>query len=350
MKVLMIGPARSVHGGVSAVVNNYYGAGLDQKISLRYIGTMVDGSKPRKLLQAMSAWVRFLFFLPGCQLVHVNMASDSSYYRKSVFIRTAHAFQKKIVLHQHGGDFETFYAGLSEGSKRRVRRVLGMAEVMLVLAPSWKRFFGTLVGEEKVIVLPDAIPIPPPVQKRYGQRRILFLGRLCREKGILELLDAVSILQKEFPDLKLYLGGIWEDVALQQKAAALGETVQWLGWVSGEEKRNYLAECDLFVMPSWFEGQSVALLEAMASACAVVASDTGGIPLMVQDGQNGILVAPRDRDSLIRGMRRVLADAPLAERLGRNARRTAAESYGLEENIKRLLSIYEEVLHGAGTV
>lgn len=60
IKVLMIGPDRSVHGGISGVVNNYYEAGLDQKIDLCYIGTMVEGTKLHKLLKAAGAYFKFL--------------------------------------------------------------------------------------------------------------------------------------------------------------------------------------------------------------------------------------------------------------------------------------------------
>ena len=109
IKVLMAGPDRSVHGGISGMVNNYYDAGLDGRIQLCYIGTMVEGSKLRKLFQAVKAFARFLAKLPFYQIVHVNMASDASYYRKSFFIRAAKLYGKKIVIHQHGGDFESFY-------------------------------------------------------------------------------------------------------------------------------------------------------------------------------------------------------------------------------------------------
>lgn len=86
-KVLMVGPDRSVHGGISGVVNNYYAAGLDQKIELKYIGTMIEGSKVRKLWRAMKAYMQFLVQLSGYDIVHVNMASDASYVRKSFLSR-----------------------------------------------------------------------------------------------------------------------------------------------------------------------------------------------------------------------------------------------------------------------
>ena len=290
--------------------------------------------------------MQFLAVLGGYEIVHVNMASDSSYFRKSVFIRTARFFGKKIVIHQHGGDFAHFYhEELSERGRAGVRRVLGMADAFLVLAPAWKEFFGGLVGEERITVLPNAIPVFPAVQKSYGQHKLLFLGRLCREKGICELLSCIPALREKYPDLKLYLGGIWEDASLQREADRYPEQVVQTGWISGEEKRKYLEECDIFVLPTYFEGQPVAVLEAMAASCAVVASDTGGIPMMITDGENGILTEPKNQRALLDALDGVLSDAGLCRRLGEKARKRAEQDYSLEENMNRLLRIYESVAH-----
>ena len=343
-RVLMIGPDRSVHGGISGVVNNYYDAGLDRQIALCYIGTMVEGSKVRKLWQAARAFALFCYKLPGYQIVHVNVASDVSYYRKSFFIRTAHLFKKKIVIHQHGGDFPTFYGKeLSGKGRQSVQRVLGMADAFLVLAPAWKTFFGTIIGEEKITVLPDAISVPPKQEKQYGQKKLLFLGRLCRDKGIGELLACVPRLREKYPQMKLYLGGIWEDADLKVEAEKYPEQVVWLGWVTGEEKKKYLQECDIFVLPSYFEGQSVSLLEAMAASCCCVVSETGGIPQMITGEENGIFIEPRSKESLCAGLERALADAALCQRLGERAYERVKKDFSLEQNMKQLLQIYSEV-------
>ena len=135
IKVLMVGPDRSVHGGISGVVNNYYDAGITEKVDLNYIGTMVEGSKLRKLWQAVKAYIKFLKLLPEYPIVHVNVASDSSYYRKSLFIKAAKRAGRKIVIHQHGGDFETFYEKeQNDRGRARIRQVLGMGDVFLVLS------------------------------------------------------------------------------------------------------------------------------------------------------------------------------------------------------------------------
>lgn len=343
-KVLMIGPARSVHGGISGVVNNYYEAGLDRLIDLCYIGTMVEGSKGRKLLCALRAYCQFLIRLPGYDIVHVNMASDSSYYRKSIFIQTAALCRKKMIIHQHGGNFPEFYEKeLSDRGRRRVRKILSRGDAFLVLAAAWKDFFGTLIGRDKITVLPDAIQVPAREEKQYGVHKILFLGRLCRAKGIGELLAVMPKLQERWPDVRLYLAGIWEDYKLQEQAARMEECVTDLGWISGAEKHKYLQECDIFVMPSYFEGQSVSILEAMACSCGIVASDTGGIPDMIREDETGLLAAPGDEESLERGLARLLAEPALCRRLGENARRKVEAEFSMENNIRQLMSIYDAV-------
>ncbi len=344
LKVLMIGPDRSVHGGISGVVNNYYEAGLDKLIDLYYIGTMVEGSKWAKLACAAKAYLRFLIKLPKYDIVHVNMASDSSYYRKSVFVRTAGICHKKIVIHQHGGNFTEFYErDLSDAGRRSVKKVLSMGDAFLVLGTAWKDFFGGIIGRDKITVLPDAIQIPESGKKQYGVHKILFLGRLCKTKGIGELLAVMPKLREKYPDVHLYLGGIWEDQELQAGAMALQEYVTDLGWVSGAAKQKYLQECDIFVMPSYFEGQSVSILEAMANACGIVASKTGGIPDMIIEEETGIFVIPQDTKTLEEGLLRLLAEPKLCRTLGENARRKVEKEFSIEDNIKQLLAVYESI-------
>lgn len=345
IKVLMVGPDRSVHGGISGVVNNYYDAGITEKVDLNYIGTMVEGSKLRKLWQAVKAYIKFLKLLPEYQIVHVNVASDSSYYRKSLFIKAAKRAGKKIVIHQHGGDFETFYEKeQNDRGRAKIRQVLGMGDVFLVLAPAWKNFFQNLIQEERIVVFPDTIPIPARYQKEYGKQRVLFLGRLCKAKGVGELIQTMAELHSEFPAARLLLGGIWEDQELRTLAQRYPEFVTELGWISGKAKQEYLDICDIFALPSYFEGQSIAILEAMAHCCGIVASDTGGIPMMITDEQTGLLVPPGDKEELKKALRRMLENPELCRKLGENARRKAESGFSIESSIEQLVSIYRDLL------
>ena len=344
LKVLMIGPDRSVHGGISGVVNNYYVAGLDRMVDLCYIGTMIEGSKWMKLLQAAKAYIRFLTKLPQYDIVHVNMASDSSYYRKSVFIRTAKIYRKKIVIHQHGGNFPEFYAKeLTGRGRERAIRTLSMGDILLVLGTTCREFFETIIDKDKIMVLPNAIPISEQAAKQYGFHKILFMGRMCKAKGVGELLAAMPELCRRYPDVRLYLAGIWEDMELKTQISALGDCVKDLGWIGGADKQRYLRECDIFVLPSYFEGQPVSVLEAMANACGIVVSKTGDIPDMISDGETGLLIPPQDAKALEESLISLLEQPELCRTLGENARRKAEAEFSIDNNVKRLLDVYESI-------
>ena len=344
LKVLMVGPARCVHGGISGVVNNYFDAGLDRMIDLCYIGTMVEGTKFVKLLQAMKAYLRFLIRLSKYDIIHVNVASDSSYFRKSVFIRTAKACGKKVVIHQHGGNFPEFYEKeLSERGRKGVKKVLAMGDAFLVLGTSWLDFFGEIIGRERITILPNALPVPRREEKRYGAHKILYMGRLCEAKGIGELLSVLPKLRERYPDVRLYLAGIWESRELQKQAKMIKECVTDLGWVEGEKKRWLLRECDIFVLPSYFEGQPVSVLEAMAYACGIVTTRTGSIPDMIEENETGLFAVPGDIGSLEESLARLLEDSELCRRLGESARQKVEADFSIDNSLKQLLAVYETI-------
>ena len=345
IKVLMVGPDRSVHGGISGVVNNYYDAGITEKVDLNYIGTMVEGSRLRKLWQAVKAYMKFLKLLPEYPIVHVNVASDSSYYRKSLFIKAAKRAGRKIVIHQHGGDFETFYEKeQNDRGRARIRQVLSMGDVFLVLSPKLKQFFKGILEPSKVILFPNAVPVPSDIEKEYGKQKILFLGRLCKEKGLRELFSVLPQLHGQFPQMRLLLGGIWEDEELREEAAKMKEYVTDLGWLQGEAKKDCLRISDLFVFPTYFEGQPVSVLEAMAYQCGIVATNVGGIPQMVEPGQTGLLIEPKDPEGLKSALEKLLSDPELCERLRKNARAKVQKEFSIEKSLQELIKIYQQMV------
>jgi glycosyltransferase involved in cell wall biosynthesis len=97
------------------------------------------------------------------------------------------------------------------------------------------------------------------------------------------------------------------------------------------------------VLPSYFEGQSVSLLEAMAYRCAIAASDTGGIPQMIVQEQTGLLVPPKSEQALFDALLRLLVDSDLCERLGSAAYDKVKAEFDIEENMGRLIKIYEQL-------
>lgn len=344
MRVLMIGPDRGVHGGVSAVVNNYYEAGLDREIALRYLGTMVDGSKVRKLLRAMVSYIRFLVLLPSFDILHVNMASDASYYRKKIFIDTAFLFRKKIIIHEHGGDFFDFYHDrLNEKQKANLKRTLNKAEKFIVLSKQWYEFFKGLLDERKLVIMENGILLPEPAKKRYDDHNLLFLGRICREKGIVELIEAVDHIRERIPDVHLYLGGVFEDAGLKRLTEGKEDYITCPGWVGPDERKKLFEKCSIFVLPSYFEGQPISLMEAMAEGLGIVASGVGGIPQIIENPKQGCLIEPKNEKALEEALEKLLGSRELRECMGKAASARIRSRYDIREKKETLLKIYREL-------
>ncbi len=341
----MVGPDRSVHGGISGVVNNLYDAGLDKKVSLEYIGTMKEGSKVKKLLVAVFAYLKFVSKIKTCDIVHVHVASDNSFVRKSVFINKAKKYGKKLIIHQHGGEWKEYYKNLSGKERTNVKDVFSKADRFLVLSPWYRDFFEGAVGINDVIVFPDTIRLHEYKERSYGGHKILFMGRICAEKGVTELIDSVAELREIYPDIELCLAGIWADEGLKVKALKHKEFIHLVGWVDEDEKVRLTYENDIFALPSYFEGQSVSILEAMDGGMCVVASDTGGIPMMVYEGETGILVKPENKGSLTEGLRKALADPDLQRKLGTNGRRMVEEKFNISKTVDELTKMYEELVN-----
>ncbi|MCR4990663.1 MAG: glycosyltransferase family 4 protein [Lachnospiraceae bacterium] len=346
IKVLMVGPDRSVHGGISGVVNNLYDAGLDKRVDLTYIRTMKEGSKISKLFIAGIAYLKYCTRLMSCDLVHIHVASDSSFLRKSLFINKAYRSGKKIVIHQHGGEWEKYYDSLSANKQKKVREVFSKGNRFLVLSPYYKELFERIADIKGITVFPDTIKIDPPTEREYGLNKVLFLGRLCKAKGVSELIDAGAELKSVYPDLEITLAGIWEDNNLKEKALQHSDLIKLVGWVDKEAKQTLIREHDIFVLPSYFEGQSVAILEAMAGGMCVVASNVGGIPMMIKDNETGILVEPQNAKALKEGLIKALSDAELEEKLAKNARCLVEETFNISATVDDLEKIYWSLIDG----
>ena len=120
------------------------------------------------------------------------------------------------------------------------------------------------------------------------------------KNGVYDLLAAVAALAPQFPNVRLAVGGDGDLALLRTRAAQLGiaERLDVLGWIGAQEKADQLARASVFCLPSHAEGLPMAMLEAMAVGKAIVVSRVGGIPEAVVDGDNGLLVPPRDVQAL----------------------------------------------------
>ena len=190
---------------------------------------------------------------------------------------------------------------------------------------------------ERMCVVPNGVEMPT-VDPRDGGF-VLSLGRLVHTKGLEYLLKAMRSV-----DAKLVMAGAGpESERLERLIGSYGLTnkVELLGRVSEERKSELFASCSIFVMPSLFESYGIAAAEAMSFGKAVVATNVGGLPEVVDDC--GILVPPRDPDALGAAISSLLRDEPRRKELGIRAR-DRASLFSWEKVAEQQERVYLEVV------
>jgi colanic acid/amylovoran biosynthesis glycosyltransferase len=162
--------------------------------------------------------------------------------------------------------------------------------------------------------------------------RILAVGRLVGGQGVALLLDALGTLVAGGRDVALTVvgdGPSRERLHAQAARLGLADRVEWVGALGQDEIRARYAAADVFCLPSFAEGVPVVLMEAMAMEVAVVATRVAGIPELIEDGTNGLLVTPARADELADALGRLVDDPGLRARLGAAGRRAVLEGYDL---------------------
>jgi glycosyltransferase involved in cell wall biosynthesis len=163
---------------------------------------------------------------------------------------------------------------------------------------------------------------------------------LDRPKGLSDLLAAAQLVPEAFFVLA---GEGREREILQTRARALGiaNRVSFLG--HRNDIPDLLASCDVFVLPSLYEGLPVSVLEAMAAGKPVVATAVGGTCEVVLHGQTGLLVPPRDPAALARAIRTLLADPDLVQQLTQAAKVRLCQKFRADTMVERIADLYDEL-------
>lgn len=175
------------------------------------------------------------------------------------------------------------------------------------------------------------------------------IGWLTDIKGHRFLVDAVAALRREYPNLHLVIvgsGDRHDALVAQAERAGIGGAVHLVG--HREEVDACLAGMDCFVLPSLNEGMGRALIEAMAAGLPVIASQVGGIPALIRDGKNGLLVPAGNSRALADALRRVLRHPQWAGELGTKAMQSIGTGYGVESMVQAVEATYREasIVHG----
>jgi glycosyltransferase involved in cell wall biosynthesis len=339
-------------GGMSAVVEGYRADGLFDRYPIRLIETNRNGS----LWQRLCVWVPA--YLTVCTLLlrrqvsalHSHMAMRGSFWRKLAFNVIARAFGVPVMAHLHGSEFKGFYAAQPAWRKRLIGAEFARCQRVLVLSEGWADFVRSIAPTARVSVLPNYVRVPAlasEVRPGEGPITALFLGEIGARKGIYDLIPALSRALKSAPHLRLQIGGSGElDKA---RAAAqdhqLDSHIDFAGWVVGERKIAALRAAHIYVLPSHNEGLPISILEAMSYGLPIIATRVGGIPELVREGTDGLLVDAGDIDALATALSTLAQNPAQRHRMGKAARDHVSQHFSDAAVLPLLYAYYDELLH-----
>jgi glycosyltransferase involved in cell wall biosynthesis len=196
----------------------------------------------------------------------------------------------------------------------------------------WGKLEVTRLGVDASLYSPPTRAVPVTIE-------ILTVGRLAAVKAHRVLIDAMARLVRQGLNVRLRLVGDGaERTALESQAASLGlsDRIVFEGWQNQQRVHAFYCQADVFALPSFAEGIPVVLMEAMAMEIPCVATRITGIPELICDGEDGLLVTPADTEDLAAALARLASDPGLRRRLGAAGRQRVIAEYDQARNAAAL--------------
>jgi len=290
-----------------------------------------------------------LFPTNGANMMRAFVAIRRLVKERSIDVLHSHhrftSVVARIVAMTTGCRFTSTVHDLAAGGALMTR--FGAASVVTVFSETVEKHLVNNFGfpRNRIQRIPMGISVSPPPggRVRSGERTVVFVGRLDWEKGADVLLAAIPQILSEVREAVFCIAGTGDlERELRANAAAMGDHVRLLGW--RDDVASLIGCADVAVVPSRREGFGRSVIEAMSLGVPVVASATGEIVNLIEDGVTGILVPPGDAEALAGAVVRVLLDQPLAERIGSEARARTAGKYSVAVMCAAVEQVYARLM------
>jgi glycosyltransferase involved in cell wall biosynthesis len=349
---LWVSTSTTTQGGIATCVRTLAATGLRDRWGVRHVATHRDGSSTTKALTFARGLARYTaeMVLRRPDLVHIHMSSAGSFVRKAAMAWLAYLLRVPVVLHVHSGRFHLFHDRAPAPVRRVIAATLARADVVIALGELMRTRLAAIAPDARLTSLPNPVPISPVTRRPAGAApHVVFLGRIWDKKGAFALLEAWAKAVGDSSG-RLTMAGDGEHERARETARELGvaDSVTVHDWLSSAEVAELLADADILALPSENEGQPMVVLEAMSRGLAVLATRVGGIPEIVADGVEGLLVPPHDAGALADALGELLADEGRRRALGEAGAARARAEFAADAVAARIEGLYHDVLTRRG--
>ena len=246
------------------------------------------------------------------------------------------------------------------------RKLYKNIDTIVALTESVRNCFDNMIqlnvlNKDQFFIIPSAVDIQkfkPSAEKRDRTRQALgvasedlligFIGRISADKGIASFIESIKLMIGQEPKATFIVVGKCSEPRFQQALTELeGDKVKVLGFM--ENVVDYYQAIDILVAPSLKEAQGTSIVEAMACGKPVIASNIGGIPEVIDDGNDGVLITPDDPEAIAAAVRRLACDTEMRKIMGEAARKSATAKYSFDLLKERTELLYRSLEDKNGT-
>ena len=309
----------------------------------------------------VDSW-RTLLAARRADVVHVQLVMDPGLpvVRAAALCIAGSLGHAQLVAHVHSAAANSGRPEFADYSSRdrRLLQTLRRAALVCTVSRPGEDFVRDLVPGVPVIMVDNAVDVGAfsvtPVDRQPPTA--LFVGVVCRRKGTIELARAVAQVRERGTALELVVVGGQGPTPQEEydeivaEFARCGLSGSLVGQEHGPQVRARLEQADLFVLPSFLEGQPIAIIEAMASGVPVVGTRIGAVPDLVRDGIDGRVVEPGDVTALADALEGLARDPEARTRMSASIRTRAEDEHSLDSLARQLERLYTAVLTGGAAV
>ncbi|MDR3575107.1 MAG: glycosyltransferase family 4 protein [Anaerolineaceae bacterium] len=371
-RILIVGPISPMGGGVGTVNRILLESdGLNSNFEMYLLNTNrgAAGSDKVGTLSLINVYYFInqainlfrILIIKRPDILHQAVTWGISFWKESFFMLFARCFGVKVIAHVHGSMLDEQINNCNFAQKRMMIAAFNLPNKIIVLSEYWRGFLiknlsPTLINN--IVIIPNSIDssIAGAMEKQTvnltekKEYLILFLGWLCRRKGLLDALRAAELVHQRMPEVRFVFAGSIEPgpdkelLEFECNRAGSGGNTSFPGLVTGKEKIDLLSQASIFILPSYHENLPVAILEAMSMGLPVISTSIAGVPELIEDGKNGFLIQPGDYSTLADRIFSLIQDPALCQSMGKANINKIIKDYHPNVFETKMANVYRNIL------
>lgn len=383
-KVLFVGPYPPPYAGPEISMKYLLESPLTKRFDVSFLNTNFRKSNAKKgnidifLVGAFFSFVARLMWMlatrrPSLVYSFVTATRLGWLGRDIWCIAISRLFGRKVVLHMRGGHFKINYDASGRLAKEIIRGACSFVSCGIVQAKGLRNQFEGLIPEERIVVIHNAVDCDQYAMHNpadYDRNMVLFMGHLSPSKGYCDLLKVIPDVVRACPDVVFHFAGtkIKKETNVKQNQLT-GEQIFFEDpevcferYIKGRCEKNYvyhgiadenaklelLRKCNFFVLPSYSEGFSMAVLEALSMGKPIVTTPVGALGEVIRHEVNGLLCRPGDLVALKNNILIMLNNAALREQISIENKEYVRQNFTIEVISQKLGDCFASLLIGEG--